>query len=291
MRYVINANKLLVGALALGFPFEMARAGESSDVVTPQAIPDTSANVVQPKKRVQGGVTSNDLVFSAYTSDNSIVFPQILKLWVPDGSVIADVTYGKGVFWRNVDTSKYTFLPSDLKTGVDARHLPYKSDYLDAAVLDPPYMEGLYRFKNDALAGAGTHEAFRDYYSNSQTTDDKELKYHDKVLDMYLSIGLEVRRCMKDGAIFIVKCQDEVSANRQKLTHVEIIYAYEKMGFYCEDLFVVVRNNKPSVSRIKKQVHARKNHSYFLVFRLCKAKDKKLPYSNFGSLLDAYSTR
>ncbi len=34
-----------------------------------------------------------------------------------------------------------------------------------------------------------------------------------------------------------------------------------------EDLFVVVRKNKPGVSRILRQVHARKNHSYFLVFR------------------------
>ena len=38
------------------------------------------------------------------------------------------------------------------------------------------------------------------------------------------------------------------------------------MGFVAEDLFVVVRNNRPGVSRAVKQVHARKNHSYFLVF-------------------------
>jgi hypothetical protein len=38
------------------------------------------------------------------------------------------------------------------------------------------------------------------------------------------------------------------------------------VGFYAQDLFVVVRSNRPAVSRMKKQVHARKNHSYFLVF-------------------------
>ncbi len=66
--------------------------------------------------------------------------------------------------------------------------------------------------------------------------------------------------------MFIVKCQDEVSANRQNLTHVEIVNAYLDMGFHCKDLFVVVRPNRPSMSRVVKQVHARKNHSYFLVF-------------------------
>ena len=33
-----------------------------------------------------------------------------------------------------------------------------------------------------------------------------------------------------------------------------------------EDLFVLTRPGKPGVSRILNQVHARKNHSYFLVF-------------------------
>ena len=242
------------------------------------------------KKRVQGGEASNDLMFSAFVADNSEVFPKILKMWVQDGARIADVTYGKGVFWRNVDVSKYEFFPSDLKTGVDARNLPYQNDFLDAAVLDPPYMEGLYRQEGTTLAGDGNYAAFRDYYSNGEATNDRVLKYHDKVLDMYLSIGVEIRRCLKDEGIFIVKCQDEVSANRQKLTHVELIYAYERMGFYCDDLIVVMRSNRPVISRVKKQVHTRKNHSYFLVFKLFKTK-KKLPYTNFGALLSQYPTR
>lgn len=47
---------------------------------------------------------------------------------------------------------------------------------------------------------------------------------------------------------------------------MEIINEYAGMGFYCKDLFIVVRPNRPGVSRLLKQVHARKNHSYFLVF-------------------------
>ena len=76
----------------------------------------------------------------------------------------------------------------------------------------------------------------------------------------------EARRVLKPNGVLIVKCQDEVSANRQRLTHVEIINRYEANGFYTKDLFVVVRRNRPAVSRLKKQAHARKNHSYFLVF-------------------------
>jgi hypothetical protein len=71
---------------------------------------------------------------------------------------------------------------------------------------------------------------------------------------------------LRNHGVFIVKCQDEVSANRQRLTHVELINAYADEGFYCKDLFVVVRPNRPVVSRLLRQEHARKNHSYFLVF-------------------------
>ena len=71
---------------------------------------------------------------------------------------------------------------------------------------------------------------------------------------------------MRKRGILIVKCQDEVSAGKQRLTHVEIINEYERKGFVVKDLFVVVRKNSASVSRIVRQLHARKNHSYFLVF-------------------------
>ena len=79
---------------------------------------------------------------------------------------------------------------------------------------------------------------------------------------------------LRPKGIYIVKCQDEVCANRQRLTHVEIINFVEKIGFITEDLFVVVRRNNPGMSRVLKQVHARKNHSYFLVFWKATAKQR-----------------
>jgi len=97
------------------------------------------------KKRTQGGVSTTDVVMSASMAGNAEIFPEILDLHVPDGARIADVTYGSGVFWRNVDVSRYDLIPSDIATGIDCRNLPYEADSFDALVLDPPYMEGLLR--------------------------------------------------------------------------------------------------------------------------------------------------
>ena len=220
------------------------------------------------KRKSPGGQPTTDLVFSAYVSENSHVFRKILSLHVRVGSTVADVTYGKGLFWKEVPEGLYNLLPSDIKTGVDCTNLPYESSSIDCIVLDPPYMEGLFRREEGHMAGSGSFSAFRDFYSNGKATEfkDGQPKYHEAVLDLYFRAGREAWRVLRNNGILIVKCQDEVSANRQRLTHVEIINEYESYGFYTKDLFIVVRANRPAVSRIVKQQHARKNHSYFLVF-------------------------
>lgn len=226
------------------------------------------------KKRTQSGETTSNLIFSAYVGNNADIFPKILSLHVPEGAIVADVTFGKGVFWRNVPNDLYELLPTDLNIGVDCRDLPYSDTSIDCVVLDPPYMEGLLRELPEHRAGAGTHVAFRKAYmgkasdngNSNRDSGAKQPKWHAAVLDLYVKAGLEAYRVLRKSGVLIVKCQDEVSANKQWLTHVEIINEYLPMGFYAKDLFVVMRPNKPAVSRLKTQVHARKNHSYFLVF-------------------------
>ena len=185
----------------------------------------------------------------------------MLALHVPLNSKIADVTYGKGIFWKNVPDGLYNVLPTDIKTGVDCRNLPYKDGEIDCVVLDPPYMH-----TPGGTAHVG-HQGYEKYYKNNETVNLTPKKYHEAVLDLYFMASKEAYRVIRDKCVLIIKCQDEVCANKQRLTHVEIINELLKMDFDVVDLFVIVRINKPGVSRILKQIHARKNHSYFLVFR------------------------
>jgi len=234
-------------------------------------------------RRTQGGIATSDVLCSAHIGENSHLFSQVMDLHVPRGAVVADVTYGKGVFWKRIDPSAYTLHASDLdlkpngfrlpgasyQTAIDCCQLPYGDASLDAVVLDPPYMEGFYRRAQTHLAGSGSHAAFRRAYSHGQATGAIKPgapKWHDAVVDMYARAGREACRVLVPRGKLLVKCQDEVSANLQRLTHVEIITAYESLGLYCKDLFILVRTNAPGVSRLKRQVHARKNHSYLLVF-------------------------
>jgi hypothetical protein len=253
---------------------------ESAELVTSFDNVDKEEFLIQ-EDTVQAKLGEEDeeeeLILSTYVERNNVVFPKILNLHVKHGATIADVTWGKGVFWKDVDMGEYEVYASDLDPekspsgySVDCRNLPYEDNSLDVVVLDPPYAEGFFRRNKDMLAGGdGSHEQFRKNYSNSEVLDTNGSKYHQAVLDVYYKAGMEAHRVLKEDGTLIVKTQDEVSANTQELTHIQITNFYEgELDFYTRDLFITVRSNKPAVSGMNKQVHARKNHSYFLIYEM-----------------------
>lgn len=226
-------------------------------------------------------INRDELIVSARVGRNSEIFPKILDLHVPVGSKVADVTYGKGVFWQEVRPDAYEVCGSDLDSersttgdSVDCREAyDYWDDKdelpFDCVVLDPPYAEGFFRRNKEMLAGNGSHSSFRDAYSNGEVVDTRGSKYHQAVLDLYCEAGIEAQRMLTDDGVLVVKVQDEVSANTQELTHIQITNFYEQeLGMYTKDLFVVVRSNKPAVSGMHNQVHARKNHSFFMIYEM-----------------------
>lgn len=219
-----------------------------------------NTQIKNKKRKSPSGIATNDLVFSALQGTNDALFPDILRLYVAHGATVADVTYGRGVFWKNVPTGTYDLRATDLKDGIDSRALPYSDSEIDCVVFDPPYMH------TPGGTAHRNHQNYELYYRNNRPSG-TEKKYHEAVLHLYFTAAREAYRVLREQGIYIVKCADEVCANQQRLTHVEIINELSGSGFVVEDLFVLLRNNKPGVSRVIKQAHARKNHSYFLVFR------------------------
>jgi len=202
----------------------------------------------------------NGLVYSCSVGGNADVFPDVLKLHVTAGSVVVDVTYGKGVFWKKIPQGLYDTRFTDLKDGVDFRKLPYGDLTIDAVVIDPPYMH-----TPGGSAHQG-HQNYEEYYRNNQASGyGEEIKYHEAVLRLYQDGFLEAKRVLRDKGVLIIKCQDEVCAGKMRLTMVELTHYLVRTGWTVEDLFVVMSNNRPGVSRMLQQKHSRRNHSYFLV--------------------------
>jgi len=219
------------------------------------------------KRKSPNGVATNELTHTCHQGNNDEVFAKILSLYVAKGSRVADVTYAKGVFWKEVPAGEYELLPTDLAVRTDCRDLPYKDSSIDCVVFDPPYM-------HTAQTTHVGHQRFEENYRNNASRNGSTKKYHEAVLELYFQAADEAHRVLRDNGIYIVKCADEVCSNEQRLTHVEIINELSAKGFVAEDLLILMRMNKPGVSRVVRQVHARKNHSYFLVFRKSSGKQR-----------------
>lgn len=189
-------------------------------------------------------------ILTGMVGTNADQFPCIMEMYVSVGATVADVTYGKGVFWRNIPKDRYNLLATDLQTGIDFSRLPYESQSVDALVLDPPYMHG----------GATVKASINECYKNQNTS-------HASVVRLYAAGILEAARVLKKKGRIIVKTQDEIESGKQRLTHVELISILESFGFLILDVFVLLQPSIPAM-REQYQKSARKNHSFAIVGEL-----------------------
>lgn len=197
-------------------------------------------------------------VLTARVGKNGPLFADICRLYVPDGSRVLDMTYGLGGFWtmRGL-VERYDLVKMDLeRPAVTVRaaleHLPFKADSFDCAVLDPPY------------ANNGSDAPIKS--SIAQTYNLKAGNANKNILNYYINGGNQAWRVLRPNGSLIVKCQDEVESGKQQWNHISVLREAALAGFYAEDLFVLVQDGSPAM-RHNYQLHARKNHSYFWVFR------------------------
>ena len=186
-------------------------------------------------------------------SSNESAMSAIMKIYGRENMIVADVTYGEGVFWKTTDTNDYAFFPSDLKTnGVDFTNLPYENDSMDIVVFDPPY-------RYTPAKNKETHHTERyelKPHMNIRTTKD--------VLALYRLGITECERVLKKGGFLIIKCMDNIEAAKQYWVHIDIMGMGDNLT--CRDLLIVA---PPSTiaSRWKRQKHFKKSHSYFVIMR------------------------
>jgi hypothetical protein len=195
-------------------------------------------------------------VVTSIVGDNSDIFPSIMALFVPPTAIVADVTYGNGVFWKSIPPDEYLLFPTDIQTGVDFTALPYDSGSIDCVVLDPPYI----------YSPKGTiKESISKGYALNAEKGGALLRNQAAVLDLYRRGCVEAHRVLKRNGVLILKTKDTIESGKQIWMHVSLM---DTPGFKCEDLFILTQKTTPAMDpKWGAQKHARKNHSYFLVLR------------------------
>jgi hypothetical protein len=206
-------------------------------------------------------------ILTARQCGNSEMLKDILSIHARPESRILDMTYGEGAFWREIDATQYGLVTNDLHKPADHhfdfRRIPLPPESFDVVVLDPPYVHG----------SRTVHKSLADQYGLRPRTEKRALKTDwgwtpmpmsaRDITKMYGYGAKEALRLLKMDGILIIKTQDEIESGKQVWRHLDLKRLY---GFKLIDLFVLVQIGKPMM-RHNYQKHARKNHSYFMVYK------------------------
>ncbi len=232
------------------------------------------SDYVEPKP------TFKPLLTAGIFSSNSEQFPGILELYVPPPARILDMTFGNGVFWKNVKAAVFAgdYMKDDDKPYIDTYYV-YDNDidpergffsedltdlpdaweeHFDAVILDPPYL---------LMGGIQTLKASIDRgYKNKEREKNSKSGQIGAVERLYGGGIIQAHKVLKRSGILIIKCMDQVRGGQQQWLSHDIMDMCRIFGFRNEDMLVFVNKNRPTM-RHETQKHARHNHSYWLVSR------------------------
>lgn len=197
------------------------------------------------------------------------IINDILKLYV-QGGIDADLTYSRGQFYKSGEVKqpklKFDINPQTPDTiQADNRRLPLGDGVCGCVMYDPPFLAT----KGDSVERGNTAGNIMLRRFGCYPAEKELFAYYRESLK-------EISRILAPKGIAIVKCQDKVSSSRQFLSHVYIVNTAMDYDLYCEDLFVLVSKSRVLSPKHNRQQHARKYHSYFLVFRKDKANVKRI---------------
>lgn len=198
----------------------------------------------------------NTLIKSVYESQDEILMA-IKQLHCRDG-FDCDMTYGNGVFWKNIPRPKFCFdiqpqKPEAIKG--DSRSLPVFNESLRSVVFDPPFLTYVKNGRSHKDGKVAMTARFGGYWSYKELED----HYRDSISEAY--------RVLKKKGHLIFKCQDIIHNHKMHSTHNNVILMAEIEGFRLCDLFILVAKHRMPSPQKGIQRHARIFHSYFLVFQ------------------------
>jgi len=175
------------------------------------------------------------------------------------GKIIdCDPTYSIGNFYKKgLPQPKYKFDKTpQIKGCIEATsdNLPLDNESVNTIMFDPPFVFGIH--------GKAEQNIMAERFSIFKNFDELRTMYEGSLKEFY--------RILKPKGIVIFKCQDYTDS-KTTMTHCLVYNWAIDNGFYAKDLFILFSKQRVFNPNLQ-QRHARKFHSYFLVFEKTKCK-------------------
>ena len=203
------------------------------------------------------------MVIKSISFNQNEILNWIIDLYCPEGFEL-DPTYSTGAFYidgfyKLIPRPKYMYdmypQTKDTVQAVCEKGLPHEDNSISSINFDPPFTVGIPNSSKDVKED----NLIPNRFGSFKTMNDLFSMYYDSLKEFY--------RILKPNGILVFKCQDTVSSGKQFLIHAEVINQALKVGFYPIDLFVLCAYNRIISGKHENQIHSRKFHSYFIVFR------------------------
>jgi hypothetical protein len=196
-------------------------------------------------------------VQSVIVDDNGELIRQAWELLrIPDDAVVLDATYGRGRFWT--DVRPVNLIAHDLDPlkgdGVDCRRLPEGDASVDVFVLDLPYVIQGGR-ETSTIPGMLDAYGLADGPRNEA---DLFANHHQAMQEAW--------RVLRPGGWLFVKCADAVSSGRRVWLTDFVSDTGRCLGFTKYDELVHYSSTGPQPIDGREQKHARRAHSFLVVF-------------------------
>jgi hypothetical protein len=169
----------------------------------------------------------------------------------------ADVTYGNGVFYKNIPEPNFKFdIDPQLSDVIEASStsIPLWDGALRSVMFDPPFLTYIKQGRDHDSIMA---KRFAGYWKYS------ELEEH------YKGTIKECARLLCKEGIMVIKCQDIIHNHAMHPTHINITQ-WMQPWFRLKDLFILTAKHRLPMpekdgEQKRTQRHARIHHCYFMV--------------------------
>lgn len=217
-------------------------------------------------KKVAYFSNGNGNVIKSVSNDQSQILAWALKLYSPTRGIDFDLTFSTGGFYKSgIPEPKYRFDKYPCIDGVssldDAEKLTSeRPNSLRFGIVDPPHI---------VSGGESIDHKGKTNIVGSNIISDR-FSCFSNLYDLYSSnedlIALSSKLLAKDG-VLLYKVQDTVTSGKSVFTHLYVIDKAKEYGLELEDIFVLTAKNRIISPKHANQKHARKYHSFILVFK------------------------